>query len=280
MSYKLKRIFILLFTFILIFQAMVTSQLTLRLWIDKGCDSAYHPGETITIFYEANQNTEVTLYEILPDGTTHVIFQSQSITAHTTYQYSTKVNLPYGTETLRLVSGAVFKECFFFISAASGSLRLESNISGYSLFLDGKYVLTEGEAPDEPDGVVFLKNLALGTHTITLKKKNCTSEKATFQVHADIQADIQVTMTCMQDEDEDGIPDSEDECYNPDCAIVDERGCPKDSDVDGISDCEDECPYDFGLKERRGCSELDSDRDGIPDSEDECYNPDCAIVDE
>ncbi|MFQ6089570.1 MAG: hypothetical protein ACE5K0_11825, partial [Candidatus Methanofastidiosia archaeon] len=41
--------------------------------------------------------------------------------------------------------------------------------------------------------------------------------------------------------------------YNPDCAIVDERGCPKDSDVDGINDCEDRCPEEKGLRRNKGC---------------------------
>jgi outer membrane protein assembly factor BamB len=58
-----------------------------------------------------------------------------------------------------------------------------------------------------------------------------------------------------KDSDSDGVPDDEDQCYNPDCTLVDETGCPIDSDGDTIPDCEDECPEEAGIEEKRGCPE-------------------------
>jgi hypothetical protein len=81
-----------------------------------------------------------------------------------------------------------------------------------------------------------------------------------------------------EDDDGDGVPNSEDNCYNPDCNIVDSRGCPKDTDRDGLNDCEDRCPTEKS-SEPDGCPVGDKDGDGVPDDEDGCYNPECDIVD-
>ncbi|KYK35563.1 MAG: hypothetical protein HXS48_20720 [Theionarchaea archaeon] len=83
------------------------------------------------------------------------------------------------------------------------------------------------------------------------------------------------------DADGDGVTDDQDNCYNPDCHIVDSKGCPEDSDNDGVNDCDDDCPYDKGSSSNDGCPESPSDRDndGVTDDQDNCYNPGCSIVD-
>lgn len=58
-----------------------------------------------------------------------------------------------------------------------------------------------------------------------------------------------------KDSDFDGVSNDGDQCYNPDCALVDEIGCPLDSDGDAIPDCEDECPEEAGTEEEKGCPE-------------------------
>ncbi|MBU7048028.1 MAG: DUF333 domain-containing protein [Theionarchaea archaeon] len=55
------------------------------------------------------------------------------------------------------------------------------------------------------------------------------------------------------DKDGDGVPDNQDNCYNPECNMVDSKGCPLDSDGDGFNDCEDSCP-----------SQPDSSNNGCP----------------
>lgn len=55
------------------------------------------------------------------------------------------------------------------------------------------------------------------------------------------------------DQDNDGVIDNQDGCYNPDCHIVDSRGCPRDSDSDGQNDCEDDCPSEYGDRLHNGC---------------------------
>ena len=81
------------------------------------------------------------------------------------------------------------------------------------------------------------------------------------------------------DTDRDGIPDSQDSCYNTGCTIVDSRGCPQDADDDGVDDCEDDCPSEKGPSYNDGCPIGDADDDGVTDDKDSCYNPDCSIVD-
>ena len=73
-----------------------------------------------------------------------------------------------------------------------------------------------------------------------------------------------------KDSDNDGVPDSRDQCANSSCNSVDATGCPKDSDGDGVNDCKDQCansPCDS--VDVTGCP-LDSDNDGVNDCEDQC----------
>jgi hypothetical protein len=55
------------------------------------------------------------------------------------------------------------------------------------------------------------------------------------------------------DSDRDGIPDNDDECYNPGCTLIDTAGCPKDTDGDGLQDCYDDCPHEWGERTNKGC---------------------------
>jgi OmpA-OmpF porin, OOP family len=76
------------------------------------------------------------------------------------------------------------------------------------------------------------------------------------------------------DRDNDGIPDSKDEC--PDVAEDrdghdDADGCPDiDDDDDGVPDRVDQCPNQKGTALDHGCPPADSDGDGIPDRTDAC----------
>ncbi|MEO0470231.1 MAG: DUF6089 family protein, partial [Bacteroidota bacterium] len=74
------------------------------------------------------------------------------------------------------------------------------------------------------------------------------------------------SLSFQRDSDQDGIPNSEDQCPLDSGAVV-MGGCP-DSDQDGVADKNDPCPYVAGLIELSGCP--DADRDGITDGEDAC----------
>jgi type IX secretion system PorP/SprF family membrane protein len=84
-----------------------------------------------------------------------------------------------------------------------------------------------------------------------------------------------------KDSDEDGIPDTLDECPFEKGKKAD-NGCPEreeiaeedleDKDNDGIPDIKDKCPTVAGLQENRGCPIVDSDNDGVPDDKDNCPN--------
>ncbi len=68
------------------------------------------------------------------------------------------------------------------------------------------------------------------------------------------------------DEDGDGIPDSEDKCPKIKGSL-EMKGCP-DSDNDRIADFEDQCPDDYGLPRFKGCP--DKDGDNVIDKFDKC----------
>lgn len=56
-----------------------------------------------------------------------------------------------------------------------------------------------------------------------------------------------------KDSDTDGVPDDQDQCYNPECSIVDSLGCPQDTDSDGVNDCVDNCLDQSGPINNNGC---------------------------
>jgi bacillopeptidase F len=82
------------------------------------------------------------------------------------------------------------------------------------------------------------------------------------------------------DADQDGVPDSSDQCADtPAGESVDANGCSAsqlDSDNDGVSDALDQCPGTPAGTEvdANGCAvePPDTDQDGVPDSSDQCAN--------
>lgn len=84
----------------------------------------------------------------------------------------------------------------------------------------------------------------------------------------------QSTVTAPKDTDNDGVPDSRDQCPATLAeAIVDASGCEPDADMDAVADARDACPNTPQNAEvdARGC-ELDSDDDGVVNSQDQCPN--------
>jgi len=77
-----------------------------------------------------------------------------------------------------------------------------------------------------------------------------------------------------KDQDDDGVPDTEDVCPTK-AGSSTAHGCP-DADLDSIADKVDKCPEVAGLAKYKGCPVPDKDKDGIPDEEDKC--PDVAGV--
>ena len=77
---------------------------------------------------------------------------------------------------------------------------------------------------------------------------------------------------CPVDSDNDGVPDYLDKCSNtPKNVRVDDDGCPLDKDGDGVPDYLDKCsntPNNVRVDDN-GCP-IDSDRDGVPDYLDKC----------
>lgn len=160
-----------------------------------------------------------------------------------------------------------------------GSLKIECNTSGYSVFIDGVFKATATTTS------VTIHNLTEGVHEAKLTKSGCQDVTETVVIISGMTTTFSVSMSCggeeEKDDDNDGIPNSKDSCYNPGCTVVDSKGCPRDTDGDGTSDCEDSCPTERGDAANKGCppGSKDKDGDGVSDDTDACYNPDCTIVD-
>ena len=166
--------------------------------------------------------------------------------------------------------------------AGTGSLRIYNSTSDYDIYIDGVYAATALTS------TVTLSNVSVGVHQVRLTKSGCQDVTDTVTIASGVITSIHVTMNCNggqppaeDDDDGDGVKNSEDSCYNPECNIVDSRGCPKDTDNDNVDDCEDDCPTEKGPAANDGCPAEgeDRDNDGVTDDADACYNPECNIVD-
>ncbi|TDT46848.1 putative secreted protein (Por secretion system target) [Maribacter spongiicola] len=93
---------------------------------------------------------------------------------------------------------------------------------------------------------------------------------------------IRANVTAVGDDDNDGIPNTNDDCPNtPAGDTVDENGCTvttvTDSDNDGVADADDDCPNTptGDIVDENGCTVTtisDSDNDGVADADDDCPN--------
>ncbi len=76
----------------------------------------------------------------------------------------------------------------------------------------------------------------------------------------------------IKDKDEDGTPDSEDDCRS-EAGPKENKGCPyRDLDRDGVLDKDDKCPDVAGNIQNQGCPYIDTDKDGVLDKDDKCIN--------
>ena len=101
-------------------------------------------------------------------------------------------------------------------------------------------------------------------------------DESTFDTQVSLGISVAFSRTvgdaAPKDADEDGVPDSRDQCPGtPAGATVDSTGCEPDADNDGVADVRDACPDTPRGAEvnSRGC-ELDSDNDGVVNSQDLC----------
>ena len=130
-----------------------------------------------------------------------------------------------------------------------------------------------------------------GTHTIYVRARSIYDEISTdscsfYVLGEEILTPPSIDRHRITDLDGDGIPDADDDCYNPGVSEIDEHGCPRDSDEDGIPDHEDKCDFFPGPADNEGCPFLteeefiqDSDGDGWSDGQEQRGGTDPFNVD-
>jgi hypothetical protein len=258
--------------------------------VDRGCGSSYYAGESILITYsvkaEPSDTVLITIKEILPDSTLSVLISNRQTEPNTLYTMRMFAQPIYGRETLLLEyvvksdseSSWHATECSFHIKEGNyetGSLKIQCNQTGFDMYLDDAFVAHSESETVQIDGIIG------GGHTLKVTKPGCKDYVTPVTINPGRTVTLEIDMDCaIRDRDGDLIPDSEDQCNNPLCDLVDEKGCPLDSDGDGVNDCEDICPEEQGDRESRGCAYGDSDGDGVADNVDLCDNPECAVVDD
>jgi len=258
--------------------------------VDRGCGSTYFAGESILITYrvaaEPTDTVIVTIKEILPDSTLHVLLSNKNTEPGLMYSMRIFAQPIYGRETLLMEyvikseSGSSWyaTECSFYIKEGTyetGSLKIECNHTDFDIFIDDAFVV-HSETKS-----VLIEGIIGGGHMLTVKKSGCKDYSVPVTITPGETVTLRVDLDCtIKDRDGDGVPDEQDQCYDPLCDMVDDTGCPLDGDNDGVNDCEDICPDEKGDRESRGCPYGDADSDGVPNNIDECTNPECAIVNE
>lgn len=292
---------------LLLILSVVTSQplsCAVHFAVNKGCGATYYPGEMIIFSYRIDgspgDDIKVTLKVELPDGTVNTIFSNKTISPNIQYFATGIIGSQFGTRKAILeytvITGSPpmgitsMRACEYEVASGgvtATTLRIDSNVSGFQVWLDGVYNHTT------PYNYTILQNISAGTHVVTLIKAGCTPATKTVNIVPNTVNEITINMSCgpgggeeAPDIDGDGVPDDQDGCYNPECTIVDNKGCPKDSDRDGVNECDDRCPEEKGSPDKKGCPEKerekekkDRDNDGVLDDQDECYNPECTVVD-
>lgn len=157
--------------------------------------------------------------------------------------------------------------------AVDNSARLLEFAGGIRLDLPGKFRIQAGGGVGLTDGVdaidgVGVPDFRAFTSVHWINKPDRLRSEAERGSYAPKSPEV--------DSDNDGVPDSVDECPDqPETpnGVLDEDGCPdKDTDGDGVADSRDDCPETPGAKDYHGCPPPDSDDDGIPDHRDECPN--------
>jgi hypothetical protein len=257
--------------------------------VDRGCGSTYYAGESILVTYriaaDPTDTVIVTIKEILPDSTMHVLLSNRPTEPQRMYTLRIFAQPVYGKETLLLEyvlkndEGSTWHatECSFSIKEGTyetGSLKILCDQTDFDIYMDDAFVV-HSETQE-----VKIEGITGGGHIVTITKKGCQDYSRPVTITPGKTVTLEVSLDCtIQDRDGDTVPDAEDQCYNPLCDQVDSTGCPLDSDNDGVNDCEDMCPDEKGDRESRGCAYGDDDSDGVPNNIDECDNPDCLIVD-
>lgn len=285
---KLKYVSVLVLVLVTSLSAVPTQDTYIT--VDRGCGSTYFAGESILITYRITSQPEdtifVTVKEILPDSTMHVLLSHRPTEPGRMYTMRIFAQPVYGKETLLLEyvvqtdseSSWHATECSFYIKEGTyetGSVKIECDQPDFDIFLDDAFVAHSETETARIDGIVG------GGHTVTITKAGCKEVTRPVTVTSGKTVTLEVVLDCaVHDRDGDNIPDEEDQCYNPLCDLVDSAGCPLDGDGDGTNDCEDLCPGEEGDRESRGCPYGDADSDGVTDNIDQCTNPECTIVDE
>lgn len=182
---------------------------------------------------------------------------------------------------------AEFSATELFLTANAGfvvkpSPRVSLEITGRADYLTGAGTDFQEEITSRRDRLVLGGMAKLYLHFGATEKPAEWRSDAAWSAPPPVHA---VRPSADRDGDNDGVPDSHDECLNtPRGAVVDSRGCPVDSDNDGVADGLDDCPASdataIGHVDIHGCA-VDSDFDGIPDYLDHCpFNPVGALVDD
>ena len=118
-----------------------TIQLSVDIWVDKGCGSTYYVNESGKVFFKANLNSYIEIYWST-NGSQPELITKGDIEANKTYYFNFSIIPPVGTEVVT-------------IKATSGNMKAEKSCTFYSKEMSNN------------DGCIALFNFEEGEGTIT-----------------------------------------------------------------------------------------------------------------
>lgn len=157
-------------------QAPAQQQLTMTIWVDKGCGGEYFVGDMLTVHWSVSHGCEITFWEVRPDGTKRKETSQPVITGAGDGSMGwTLKDEGYGkravyAEAFSLLWGRATAQCEFYVLKKAADIQVTVQdqdgipISGADVSLDGTRI-----ASTNASGVVTIPEAEFGEHTITVQ---------------------------------------------------------------------------------------------------------------
>jgi len=157
-------------------QVPAQQQLTMTIWVDKGCGGEYFVGDMLTVNWSVSHGCEITFWEVRPDGTRRKETTQPVFTGAGEGSMGwTLKDEGYGrrgvyAEAFSPLWGRATAQCEFYVRKKAADINVTVRdqdgepISGANVSLNGTFV-----ASTDASGNVIIPEVDFGEHTITVQ---------------------------------------------------------------------------------------------------------------
>jgi hypothetical protein len=155
------------------FISVPAQRVTMTIWVDKGCGGEYFAGEMLTVNWRVSHASEITFWEIEPDGLKRKLgFPVISPAGEGSRGWTIKEEYGYGRRAIQARADSIWgiaeAECEFYVVKKAADIEVKVKdqdgepISGVDIVLDGNLA-----ASTDTMGVCTIPEVEFGEHTIT-----------------------------------------------------------------------------------------------------------------